>query len=255
MNSKRIVGNNFEVALIWADRLTFGYHSHDEYVLSCNISGNEKLRLDGGRMEAREGCTTLYNPGQIQEGDGTNCLVSVYLEPDFFEKELLANRAISYNIPIVNDSELLTQFRTLAGLILSEASAAVAEEAVFHALELTIDRYTTLKTERNPGVDDWRLKRAQDLLISNLERQVTLDELTQVVGLNKLALIQMFSRALGLPPISWQRAQRIAAARRLLRSGTPAAEVAYRTGFSDQAHLTRWFNRAYGITPVRFAHR
>ena len=31
--------------------------------------------------------------------------------------------------------------------------------------------------------------------------------------------------------------------------GGRLAEVATRLGFADQAHLTRWFRRYYGVTP------
>lgn len=255
MKSKRIVGKNFEMAFIWGDRLTFDYHSHDEYVLSCNISGNEKLVLDGRPMEAAESCTTLYNPGQIQKGDGTECLVSVYLDPAFFEKEMLAEREVNYNAPIVADAELLRQFRAMAGLILNDSPAAVAEEAVLRAIDCTINRYTALRPETPPRNDDWRVRRVQDLLLARLDEHVGLDEVAGAVGINKLALLRMFARATGLPPIAWQRAKRIEAARRLLRAGVPAADTAYQTGFADQAHMTRWFGRAYGISPARFARR
>jgi hypothetical protein len=77
MKQKSLKGDKFEIAFIWGDRLTFPQHSHDEYVLSCNISGNETLTLDGRALEAGESCTTLYNPGQVQAGDGTNCLISL----------------------------------------------------------------------------------------------------------------------------------------------------------------------------------
>ncbi len=39
------------------------------------------------------------------------------------------------------------------------------------------------------------------------------------------------------------------AARRLLSRGVPPAVAAAEAGFADQAHLTRWFRRYYGITP------
>jgi AraC-like DNA-binding protein len=32
----------------------------------------------------------------------------------------------------------------------------------------------------------------------------------------------------------------------------PLAEAAATAGFADQAHLTRWFRRCYGITPAAF---
>jgi AraC-like DNA-binding protein len=42
---------------------------------------------------------------------------------------------------------------------------------------------------------------------------------------------------------------RLRAARRLIAQGWPIGAAAARAGFSDQAHLTRWFTRCYGITP------
>ncbi|MCQ0010468.1 AraC family transcriptional regulator [Actinomadura madurae] len=34
--------------------------------------------------------------------------------------------------------------------------------------------------------------------------------------------------------------------------GEAIGDVAARTGFADQSHLTRWFVRCYGMTPGRF---
>jgi AraC-like DNA-binding protein len=38
-------------------------------------------------------------------------------------------------------------------------------------------------------------------------------------------------------------------ARQLIARGRPIAAAAAQAGFSDQAHLARWFTRCYGITP------
>ena len=42
---------------------------------------------------------------------------------------------------------------------------------------------------------------------------------------------------------------RVRTARRLLIQGATPARAAVEAGFADQAHLTRWFHRYYGITP------
>jgi AraC-like DNA-binding protein len=46
---------------------------------------------------------------------------------------------------------------------------------------------------------------------------------------------------------------RLRAARRLLAGGMSAARVAAEVGFADQAHLTRWFRRCYGLTPGAYS--
>jgi AraC-like DNA-binding protein len=53
----------------------------------------------------------------------------------------------------------------------------------------------------------------------------------------------------GLAPSDYQRQLRVRAARRLLARDIAPAAAAAAAGFADQAHLTRWFRRYYGVTP------
>ena len=66
------------------------------------------------------------------------------------------------------------------------------------------------------------------------------------------AAYRAFRAAWGLAPSEYQRLLRLRAARGFLASGVPPAEAATAAGFADQAHLTRWFRRCYGITPAEF---
>jgi AraC-like DNA-binding protein len=47
--------------------------------------------------------------------------------------------------------------------------------------------------------------------------------------------------------------RRLDFARGRLRDGVPLAELALSAGFADQAHFTRMFRSAYGVTPGRYA--
>ncbi len=58
-----------------------------------------------------------------------------------------------------------------------------------------------------------------------------------------------------LPPHALQVAHRIRAARRLLEAGETIAETAATTGFADQSHLHRHFQRSLGLTPARYQQR
>lgn len=257
MRLKRVAARNVEAAVIWSDRLTFVPHSHDEYVLSCNLSGNEKFNLDGRAMEAGERWTTLYNPGQLQSGDGTDCLVSIYLDPHYFENELLSGREINMERPAVNDEVLHRKFVQMAGLIFTGTAMDRAEikEIIVEIVDLTTSRYTMLPLEDGPRSDDWRVARTKEILLAHFTEAPSLDDLSEHVGLNKVALLRMFSKATGAPPMTWLRSRRIAAARKMLKQGHSVADAAVATGFADQAHMTRHFGRAYGISPARFAKR
>jgi transcriptional regulator GlxA family with amidase domain len=52
-----------------------------------------------------------------------------------------------------------------------------------------------------------------------------------------------------------QLAHRIRKARRLLEAGTPVADIAAGTGFADQSHLHRHFQRSIGLTPGEYRRR
>lgn len=255
MNQKRLKGEKFEIAVIWADRLTFPPHSHDEYVLSCNLSGNESLTLDGRKLEATEFSTTLYNPGQVQAGDGTDCLISLYLDPHFFESELISNKHVDFEIPVILDDEIRLRFTSLISIIFSNLKISEAEERIYQILDAATSRYMVFSEHDKIAKDDFRVKIIKEKLLDDLTETPSLNDLAELVSLNKLALLRMFNNATGVPPISWQRHRRIAKVRELLKRGMPAAETAYKMGFSDQAHMTRQFRSAYGISPARFGKR
>jgi AraC-like DNA-binding protein len=65
--------------------------------------------------------------------------------------------------------------------------------------------------------------------------------------------MRAFRSRYGLPPHAYLVQIRLQAARRLLLSGSSVIESALATGFYDQSRLGRFFRRAYGISPARYA--
>ena len=97
------------------------------------------------------------------------------------------------------------------------------------------------------------VRRAQRHLQERWAETVTLTELAEHARLSPFELARTFRAQLGLPPHAYQLDLRIARARELLAAGDPAARTAAACGFCDQAHLTRVFRRAVGVTPGRYA--
>jgi AraC-like DNA-binding protein len=78
---------------------------------------------------------------------------------------------------------------------------------------------------------------------------LTAGDLAVAAGCSRYAAYRAFRRAYGLAPSDYQRQLRVRAARRLLAGDVPPSVAAAQAGFADQAHLTRWFRRYFGVTP------
>lgn len=106
---------------------------------------------------------------------------------------------------------------------------------------------------RATPVESRAVQRARDLLHARFREPTTLDHLSRESGISPFYLSRCFRCAFGVAPHTYQTLLRVANARRLLERGVSPGEAAVESGFCDQSHLTRHFQRALGLTPARYA--
>ena len=97
------------------------------------------------------------------------------------------------------------------------------------------------------------LGRVVDYISENLEHDIRAKDLAAVAGVSASKLHRQFKLAMGVPIHQFVIGQRVKRARELL-SGSKLSfvEIAYRTGFADQSHLTRVMRQYTGLTPKAF---
>ncbi|MDR1283964.1 MAG: AraC family transcriptional regulator [Opitutaceae bacterium] len=94
------------------------------------------------------------------------------------------------------------------------------------------------------------IRRLLDHIDQHLEEDLSTSVLAGLVGLSENYLSEVFRDHTGLPPQLYVIWKRIARAKELLPTGNyTVGEVAYLTGFSDQAHLDRHFRQLCGAPP------
>lgn len=97
------------------------------------------------------------------------------------------------------------------------------------------------------------LARVLDYMAAHLNANVTLRELASVAGTTPRDLSERFPVTTGIPIHRFHLRLRLDAARRLLEKRfLSLAEIADRTGFADQTHLTKVFRRRFLVTPGHF---
>ena len=104
------------------------------------------------------------------------------------------------------------------------------------------------------GLADPQLARAIRQMHAKVSRSWTMSELAKVSGLSRSTFFDRFSRTLGLPPMEYLMAWRMAVARKLLRAqGLGIAEVAERVGYSSATTFSTAFSRHVGESRGRYA--
>lgn len=241
-----------ELAVVSPESGGFPRHSHDEYVLSANVVGRERVRLDRAAFEVGTEELTLYNPGQVQscraetrDGARWSC-VSLYVAPSAVA-ELTGGDAPEFDRPAVRAPRLRAEL--LQAITVHNEPELLAER--FSALVLECFDLGRGRREREP-VADPRVDAVRERLRGDLSTPPRIGELAEAAGLSREGLIRAFTRATGSPPYAWHLQARLAEGRRLLRRGLGVAEVAHALGFADQAHFHKHFRAAYAVTPGRY---
>ena len=104
------------------------------------------------------------------------------------------------------------------------------------------------------GLGDARVAEALRQMHGQPERSWTVDELARGAGLSRSAFFDRFMRTVGLRPMEYLLAWRMAVAKDLLRGGRVALdEVARRVGYASASTFSTAFSRHVGQAPGRFA--
>ncbi|WP_437572119.1 cupin domain-containing protein [Sorangium sp. So ce542] len=104
------------------------------------------------------------------------------------------------------------------------------------------------------GLADARLAPAIRQMHAELSRSWTVAELAKAAALSRSTFFERFTRAVGLPPMEYLLALRMAVARDLLRRhDLGIAEVAERVGYGSASTFSTAFSRHVGQPPSRYA--
>ncbi|MDQ1610056.1 MAG: hypothetical protein QOE16_2788 [Microbacteriaceae bacterium] len=256
-----------ERVLLMAGRTArYAMEPRGEYVFG--LVDGQPMRSQRGRERrlVRPGQLVAWDPTCAHEGsavDGrpwASRLVVIEIADlaalaDDPESDPLAD--VEFPEPVLSDSALAAGFLRMHLALDSPSSRLEREERLAEWLRVLIERSSAVRPPRTvtSARDERGLTIAFDYLADQPERNVGLDELATAAGIGKFRLIRLFRERTGLPPHALQIAHRIRVARRLLETGETIAHAALATGFADQSHLHRHFQRSLGVTPATYQQR
>jgi AraC family transcriptional regulator len=93
-----------------------------------------------------------------------------------------------------------------------------------------------------------QLRRLRDYVAAHLDEPIGVEALADIAGRSPFHFTRVFTRSVGMTPHRYVVHLRLQHALDLVREGRSGlAEIAARTGFADQSHLSRWVRRVHGV--------
>ncbi|MDT0469273.1 AraC family transcriptional regulator [Streptomyces gibsoniae] len=240
-------------------------HAHDTYSFGVTDRGAQSFLCRGRRCISGAGRIMAFNPDEPHDGhsaaDQGYRYRMLHLDKELVH-QVLADAAPSraglplFAEPVVDDPPLAHALARLHRAVVADAPRLVVDErlttAVLGVTARAASRPARLAGDRRRMPGTIAAARARALLRERFAEDLSIGELAQAAGCSRYALYRSFRIAYGFAPSEYQRDLRLRRARALLAGGTIPSLAAAETGFADQAHLTRWFTRTYGITPSAY---
>ena len=252
-------GDGVELLRAWFGGRAFAPHRHDTYAIGVTEAGVQTFDYRGRVERSTPGQVVVLHPDELHDGRaGTEAGFGyriVYVEPARIAAAVRAIQGRAAPLPFacepVSNDPMLARAVTAAFRCAPEPLAldALVVRLAEGLLERAAHGHAVLPP---PRLDHPALERARAFLDSR-RAVVRSAELEAVAGLSRYELARQFRALYGTSPYRYSVMRRLDFARRQLGAGVPLAELALAAGFADQAHFTRMFRSALGVTPGRYA--
>ena len=232
---------------------TFDWHAHEEYVVAIVDAGADLISCRGASHVATAGTILTLNPGEPHDGHGADSHGWKYrvLYPSriAFGNALDSEQAApSFRDVVWRHPGTWHELSVLHDALKAPDCALSLQSAAVSTLSQLAEMGGAKGARKGPA-DSPRLRQAFEILSERFTESISLDTISAEVGLHANYLITAFRQRYGMTPARFLRSRRLAAAKLLLRRGEPLAHIAIDAGFADQAHFSRCFAKAYGVSP------
>ncbi|WP_281561105.1 AraC family transcriptional regulator [Thalassomonas sp. RHCl1] len=235
-------------------------HSHDEFsfgVIDNGMADYHNMRHKG---QIGAGTSVTMNPGDAHScnpSKGDWCYRMLFVDSDWvatLQQEAMNTRGqdyLAFDKMYQTDSASYQEFNRLFNSLQQDTNPLTLESQL---IEYLLPRFTPGSgvTDKPATRDIYRLNQVKELIMDQLETNLSLDEFVACAGLSRYHLIRSFKQLYGQSPHAFQLDQRISKAKKLLAQGKSIVETAGKLGFADQSHFHRHFQKRIALTPKQY---
>jgi AraC family transcriptional regulator len=232
--------------------------SPQSFQASFNINRHWQHQYYG---EGDIGIFPAYQTSPAAEFEQDNEFILLSFEPDFL------TGAVHESVDI-DSIEIIQKIKTYDPLIkqiglaikreleisIVDSHLYVESAANMLAVHL-LKRYSTRKfnfKQYSDGLPKYKLKEITDYINDNLEKDLSLAQMSQLVQISPHYFATLFKQSMGIAPHQYITKCRIEKAKYLLAARISVTQVSYLVGFKSQSHFTKVFRKYVGVTPREF---
>lgn len=243
-------------------------HSPQQHVISVNLAHHltKAERVLDGRFQEENifnGHVAIIpaNAHHISRWASETDFLLLSLEPAFFNQIILESIDLQ-GVELTPHFAAPEPFIQQIGLALKSEleSDGVGSKIYIESLKTTLcihllkhhsiasDKVTHFSN--NKGLSARKLRQAISYIQDNLEKDLTLAEISAVVEMSMYHFSRLFKQSTGFAPHQYVMNCRIAKAKKLLAESNKTIEqISEQVGFQSQSHFTNVFRKFMGITP------
>jgi AraC-like DNA-binding protein len=253
--------------LLSATFVTYAFkrHMHDYFVIGMVEEGLQRFDYGRDHYITPPSGLIIINPGEPHTGEAAVAsgfrYRALYPEAEMMQSVAAEVRGHSHDIPffakpVIDDVALFDAFHRFHTMLEGGSTRLEQESAYLWMLAQLVTRHADPKPQPGRiGRERVEIQRIRRYLDAHYADDVKLADLAALVHWSPFYLLRVFRNEVGLPPHAYLETIRVREAQRLLKIGTPLANVAYDTGFSSQSHFTTTFKRLIGVTPGQYARQ
>ena len=239
---------------------SYGPHARNHYLFHYIIAGRGVLLANDKEYEVGPGHGFLVVPGQITtyRSDQADPWEYTWLEFDGLRAHESLNLAgISGREPVYTarskrDGQLL-QDEMLYIVNHNEASPTHLIAHGYLFLDQLVQSSANRQEGRERRLRDFYIKEALVFIDRNYQRDISIEEIAAVCGLNRSYFGKVFRDAVGESPQAYLLHYRMARAAQLLKeTRLPIGEIAAQVNYPNQLHFSRAFKNVHGVPPREY---
>lgn len=250
-----------DISLIRAQYQEFAFqrHYHLDFHIGLITQGQQKFVYKGTSYHAGAGQVVMMPPDELHDGHSeleSGYQVSVFSVSPQRLSDLADQRehghTLSFSELILSDQATFLQLCNLHALLINQNISQLAQDCLpYEGFSTIVDRYVKFGSKSQVQLGIQSIHTLKEYLMANLDQPVRLEQLSDLCDLTTTQFQRHFKNKMGITPYAWLSRLRMEQGMRLIKSGVSGTEVAHQVGFYDQAHFSKAFKTAFGVSPSK----